>query len=314
MIIYEFGYSMTNKFITVSLAGSSEEIIINKLIKFLPSRFYRAYLLRYLPVNLRRSCYLGEEVQDIILPFTREEVECFGEAYMEKFLLRLKESFDLGMAFFTKHIYEYSAQEEEECKSLLKYIMLDDVIEMLLEDNGIEAKDMRLVILDSNDRRIEYVLEMLVPRLNYLTVVTERAEYFEEFVEAVFEDFGLVVETVSGVMREPLDGNVVIDMNPNVSRNYSFYREGTVILDLESSLEKRQYLYARRKRFHFFYDMKVTARGEKVDAVKFGVFLCSQNFAVRNFMVDRNKNYGVKEIQSLKNLYDMKLNRVIKLH
>ena len=59
--------------------------------------------------------------------------------------------------------------------------------------------------------QVERILELLVPKLNLLYVLTDRPEYFRELSEEVFEEQGLLM-TVTDSQEIRRAGNLIMDL------------------------------------------------------------------------------------------------------
>lgn len=63
-----------------------------------------------------------------------------------------------------------------------------------------------------DEDQVEVMLEQISEDLNFLRIVTDRPEYFTEYIQRMYEDSGLVVQICSKEEELPADFNVILDM------------------------------------------------------------------------------------------------------
>jgi len=84
-----------------------------------------------------------------------------------------------------------------------------------------------MVLIDGLDERIDYFLFEFLEKLNYLTIVTERKEYFEGLQERAFQELGLLIDLVRPWEEKNLQGNMVWDFTSQLQRG-DCYPEGSI--------------------------------------------------------------------------------------
>ncbi len=89
-----------------------------------------------------------------------------------------------------------------------------EVLTYLRREAGIPLRNLELVVVDNPSEpawQVERILELLVPKLNLLYVLTDRPEYFRELSEEVFEEQGLLM-TVTDSQEIRRAGNLIMDL------------------------------------------------------------------------------------------------------
>ena len=66
-----------------------------------------------------------------------------------------------------------------------------------------------MAVLDDESAMTDEVLELVYEDLNYLTVVTDRAEHFESMADEVYEETGLLIHFARQI---PPDANILLYM------------------------------------------------------------------------------------------------------
>lgn len=107
-----------------------------------------------------------------------------------------------------------------------KYAMDYRTFSPLLLDTDTPPESM----LDEDD--VELVLEQISNDLNFLRIATQRPEYFASYIERMYEDTGLVVQT-SRREEISLEGiNVILDMERRGNCHYRYMKEGILYIPL----------------------------------------------------------------------------------
>jgi len=302
---------------TYCIINTGENIITtknSKIKKLIPRKLYLNYIYKKLPVTFNEIEYLGEKGQEIVLPFTENELETLEENYIKMFLEKIITNNEIEYLYVAPHLQKLLYMNEEEHTpyygSIFLYIMFPQIFEQMLEESKIDRKEMRLAIVDSGDRKIEYILELLVYDLNYLTIITKRPEYFNEFVDIIYDNTGLLIEIISDEELQEIKGNVVIDLT---NQYHKVFNNTTVVLDMESNLKKRQYLYSRKKDIRIVYDVLLHYNNQLVNNELLGFLLLKNREIIREFHDNKNREYQTKEITEIGRILNLKLAKLIYL-
>ena len=106
-------------------------------------------------------------------------------------------------------------KKEKEQKSFFLYMSrVPEVLTYLRRMSGIPLRNLELVVVDNPSEpawQVERILELLVPELNLVYVLTDRPEYFRELSEEVFEEQGLLM-TVTDRPEIRTAGNLILDL------------------------------------------------------------------------------------------------------
>lgn len=106
-------------------------------------------------------------------------------------------------------------KKEKEQKSFFLYMSrVPEVLTYLRRMSGIPLRNLELVVVDNPSEpawQVERILELLVPELNLVYILTDRPEYFRELSEEVFEEQGLLM-TLTDRPEMRAAGNLVLDL------------------------------------------------------------------------------------------------------
>lgn len=94
------------------------------------------------------------------------------------------------------------------------------VLEQVLQRSKMSYRDFRPLLIDTDmppeslldEDQVEIMLEQISQDLNFLRIVTDRPAYFADYIQRMYEDNGLVVQTCPKGQENSADINVILDM------------------------------------------------------------------------------------------------------
>jgi hypothetical protein len=296
----------------LSMLSAESELITPKWTSKMPINLYKWYIQKKLPVKVEEVFYFNMTGQRLKLPYTKEKFEEMEQAQRNKIINRAIEKYKIETLIFDSEVKKL-AQSNSDYKWILKYMMFPRFFEKVIRTYGIGRKNMRLVIRDSGDDRTEYILKLLLPDLNYLTIVTERPDYFEIISEDIYENTGLMMEIVEAPVNNPLMGNVVVDLGNHDKRESSFLEKNAVVMLLEASVEQLQYLYQRRYDFKVIYDIDVSAFGINLEKDMAGHLLCLFHDQIKEFWEKKDAISLMELGMEYRRKYNMEITKLMVL-
>ena len=287
-----------NKYSIIATMDKKEENKFLKLKRYLPKRIYLYYMKKYGKTIYKENVYLGEKGDTIMLPFTSGEFDELDEDYRLSYIEKIIKEYDIHHLYVDVNLRKFICKIDEtlirQYGTILMYMMLPCMLEHVLYDHNIDRKEMRLIIIDSGDYKVDYVLNLLVNDLNYLKIFTDRPEYFNEFVDTIYDNTGLITEPVSSFSEIEDSGSVIIDL----SRNHYRY-SGRIVIDMESDLSKRQYQNLRNKNTRIIYDVKLSSANQEVDNELLGFYLWKNHPFMAEFLDGQNEETKMLPLQDI---------------
>ena len=139
--------------------------------------------------------------------------------------------------FLVKTVFERfrrSAQEVEEQQEEVRgnpfLPKLRSILEQLLPMYQISYKEFRPLMIDTDsppeslldEDSVAVVLEQISEDLNFLRIATDRPAYFSDYIQRMYEETGLVVQTEPKEQEISGDVNVILDMEQqgDIARRY----------------------------------------------------------------------------------------------
>lgn len=107
----------------------------------------------------------------------------------------------------------YAEQAVKRTPFYLPCIYMKEEFQYLCRYKGIPKRQVSAVLIDAGDARSDYFLYAFLETLNYLTIITERREYFAGLAERAFQELGLLVDLVCLWEKKELCGNLVWDFS-----------------------------------------------------------------------------------------------------
>lgn len=128
------------------------------------------------------------------------------------------------MGFFSRFLLFWRKKEtakeepvQETPKSFFLYIVkVPEILTYLRRERGISRRKLELVLVDNEEEpawKIEQIIELVLPDLNLLYLVTGRGEAFEELTERALAEYGLLIVLLKEAPGQKALGNLLLDLN-----------------------------------------------------------------------------------------------------
>ena len=271
----------------------------DKIIKRISTDWYYKNLMKRLPMKLGKLTFLGDSIPCAMLPFTKEDKANLPSQYLDQYIEEVMKHLNINRAYCMEELQERDNERAERERTLIKFLYIKKLVEIGREKLRIEEKDMKLVIIDSGDKRIEHVLEQFINNLNYLTIITNREEYFSGFRDMIYDTTGLVVEFEELPLKNHIEGNIIIDLDRECYKSYNFFPYGSCVIDVNSSAKKRQYLQERRKDLTIIYDVNPLYQGNIIKKDMMVNYLRAKSINIEAIYGEYYRNINQNEILEL---------------
>ena len=125
----------------------------------------------------------------------------------------------LGKQKIIEYIWDYYERESENrLPFYIPCIYMKECFEYLRRYAKIPQNKICMIMIDDGDYRTEYFLNEFLEILNYLTIITDRPEYFERMQETAFQETGLLIDLVRPWEEKNLQGNMVWDFTETIQK------------------------------------------------------------------------------------------------
>lgn len=112
------------------------------------------------------------------------------------------------------------------------------ILEQVLSQYQMSYREFHPLLVDTDtppeslldEDQVEVVLEQISEDLNFLRIATDRPAYFSEYIQRMYEDSGLVVQTEPKGQVLLEDVNVILDMEQQGNCPVRYMRERTLYI------------------------------------------------------------------------------------
>ena len=133
-----------------------------------------------------------------------------------------------GQQVIKEYLWNYYKRESEyRVPFYLPSIFLKECMQYLCRVGKIPKDRLQAVLIDGEDFRIDYFLSRYLEQFQYVTIITDRQEYFKSLEERAFQELGLLVDFVHSWEEKQLTGNLVWDFSETIQKS-DCYPEGSV--------------------------------------------------------------------------------------
>lgn len=273
---------MTNGYAYTYLitAGQNQDIPVPAYLEWLPGKlgnyFREKYLYKKLPVRKERMEVLQVEGQKLTLPYTYESLKKFPKEDITNILNRIIMREGVQNIVVEKKLEPYLDDSLLIDGRLLPYLMIREGTEWICNRHHIDRRGFQPVVVDSGDSDTEYVLAQIGQDLNFLTILTSRPEFFEDYVEQLYAQTGLMASVLTKPLYGQIQGNVVLDLNKAADRDYRYYPQNAIVLELTGMEKKRRDIMAKRRDITFYNRFDIADRDKIIDNRLLQAALCGE--------------------------------------
>jgi hypothetical protein len=267
--------------------------------------------------NKMRLVYSKEEIEVlgkrgvlIELPFVEEEAAELPKDYLEEYIRRILEVYDIPSCYLRRELHFLNDRFQMDKKWIFQYLLFDKGLHMFLDKYSVSIKNARFVIIDSGTKKVETILQILLEYANYLTIVTNREKYFQNAVEVVYEETGLMIEVASSLTQKNIIGNVIINLDRECYRLYSNFEQDAYVMDLEFTDKKFEYLSNRRKDLKILYDYDITAEHQQIEKELVAEIITRDNWKLSRFAGRKESSLARSEIEKIVDYYKLEIDKL----
>lgn len=106
---------------------------------------------------------------------------------------------------------------QETPKSFFLYIVrVPEILTYMRREKGISKRKLELVIVDNEEQsawKIAQIVQLLLPDLNVLYLVTGREEAYQDLLEEAYAEQGLLIVLLDELPVQNRPGNLILDLN-----------------------------------------------------------------------------------------------------
>lgn len=234
------------KFAEVSYSSKKEDFDIKGILLKLPNSIVDWYLFRYRPFYIEKYQLAEAEGYKIKIYQPYEQQTEKQKKQIENILFMLQQK-EVAILLTNGNI-ELPHMIDIASGNVINALFVLEAAKKALKRQSKTLQQSKFVIIDGGDVIIDLVLEVLYPYVNYISIYTNREQYFLEKAEEIYEECGLRIEFFYGTKNKLFDTfDIVVNCSHNID-NYDYkLQKNAFFFDVVKNKQKMQQLMARRK-------------------------------------------------------------------
>ncbi|MFP4697206.1 MAG: hypothetical protein ACLFMO_00720 [Eubacteriales bacterium] len=190
---------------------------------------------------------------------------------------------------------------------LIPFLLLDQVIEKCCNVYPKKMKDIHFVLIDGQDTLTNYCIDLIYSKINYLTIITDRASYYNEITEEIFQETGLIVEIIESPLLQKIESDIIINCDNSQNKAFYFFNKNAFLIDFITQKESIRNILIKRKDLRVIDDLSYVVNNESIDSKLLQAIIFSQNRALRSWMLYGYKSHMLDRINRLFSQYNVKI-------
>lgn len=282
-------------FLELNFLEDRSELALPRLLRLLPGTLREKAISKYiadkLPLLEKETELFERKGMAVKLPYLKKEFTGFDREKQTELLKRVLEEYpEAPVSAPAKLEWLLPAQMAPKGTALM-LAMMELIFMQLLRERKIPKKEMRLVCMDRPELDILGLLEKWKADLNFLTIVTDRPEYYTEFADRLFEETGLLVSFFGRPLSQKLDGNLVLDFGRSGEKDYLYYPPEASVMDLSEDPDRMRPILAKRKDIRYYNRLFLKQDGRELDAG-----LVEAAFGITDMLTEEGKRKILEEL------------------
>lgn len=260
----------TCQYLELEFLEDKEELPLPGPVRLLPGRLKQKaraqYIEKRLPLLERETELFGKSGTAVKLPYLKKEFMGLLQEGQVTIIRKVLEEYPRVPVGAPPCIERLLLADRAPRGISLMLSFMELIFIQLLREQKISRKEMKLVCMERPDMDILGLLEAWQPDLNFLTVVTDNPERYEEFAENASAKTGLLVSVLKRPLRERLCGNVILDFGGGEEKESLFYPKNASVVDLSGEPARMRSIIARRKDIRYYNRLYLKLDGRELDA------------------------------------------------
>ena len=291
---------MQPDYVRIELKQNNDHVYIKSL---LPDAI--CYPLFYQPGRMRMAADQLGDFQGIMveLPVSAEELSRVKEGWLKAYLNYIENHLHItDVAFFVNAVLaEVFLMGETSYETELKLLLLKEMSEHLLRKHRITRQEARVIIIDDGTWHLPVAVHQLVQGLNYLTVVTERADEIDSLGQELLTEYGLAVIFATPDEVSELRADLVVNLIQEKEKVTTRLRGRSILIDFGYTDKKAVKLSQMNTKLQIYHTMKLKSVQDTVTLKELSQIMYYKEPLFRQFIEGK---LGRQQMEELLNLWD----------
>ena len=154
-----------------------------------------------------------------------------------------------------------------------------EIAKKISKIQNLDISKLEFLIVDGEDILTLSVIKSLIGNVNYISILTDRIDFFNDIKEFAEEEYGLIINTFSNSKNQILKNSDIIMNCSNNNEHYSYYyKRNSIYIDICKNKNKSSKIYQKRDDMTFIDGFVIK---------KDNIFIKSQIFEGLNYINDR---------------------------
>lgn len=223
------------------------------------------WMMWKMPIEIRATDCLGQQGEEVLLPFSEDDLSIYTKEEITDMLHRIIMEKGVQNMVVDAPLDQFLEKGLRIDGGMIPLLMLDEIVKHICKKHQIAKRELKPVVMAASVQETFYVLRKLGTDLNRLTIVTEAPELYEDFVRESYEEQGLLVRVIERPLRREVYGNLIIELSPRYRKDYFFYSEGSVVLNLSGNRYQIQDIIRRRQNLICYNRFDISIQGAVQD-------------------------------------------------
>lgn len=145
-------------------------------------------------------------------------------------------------------------------------LYMEDIIQWTQNKHHVKAKDTSIILIETGNEKtkqfpLDEILWQIYDKKNKLGIVTSRGDFFEEQIEAIYKETGLLICVGSKLNY----GNLILDFGLYDKRYVREIKKGGIYIDFTQEQLKTKVFEAKRKDIVYYNHFHFTLDGKETD-------------------------------------------------
>lgn len=288
------------KFAEIEACNSWKELELPKWTCILKDDGIRKYVLRHLPHVVEPIFYHLTEGCRIILPILKpiqEKDQEFVQEVLHSFNEYLM-TYDVKIANLQDELLPY--------KNLVKALVPGSeglgilFIKQVLEGlQGKLNKNSHYIIVDGRAGNTEYIIDQIYENINFLTIVTDTPERYQEKQKAIYEETGLALEIKDKNLQQTILGDVFIHTQPSGDKLFFTYQNDAIVVDFLTEIDVLKNMKTKKPKLTMVYDFTSQMKGQRYLNLELLTIMLCENRWIRSLFQNGYQSESRKKITKI---------------
>ena len=300
---------MYKKYAYIDCFSSLSEVPFNNpFCQWMKAKTIKKKILKKFPHIIEDIQFLGTDGYAIKIPVITSINFYDDEEYIKKVIKRFNGiilKYNISVLILSGPLQEY----QEEFTTLvsngkeLGILFVDRVLGKVKRHMTKKEKDLKYMIVDGNNTKTEFILDLICDGINSLTLATENPSRYEERLQSIYNETGLVVQMRNKALNQEFEEDIYINCNYQQDKLFYCFKKDAIVLDFVSKEEKLANIYRNRSDLRVVSDILLdNSKHDITSDLIFGIMLNTHRL-LRSMFIYGYRDSMKEKINQIKDQY-----------